>query len=644
MFKLLTFAGYDNRNGPHIFPIEPDIDRTIGHIKMARPLPALVENYIRTAKPIPNKSQLLIDALGAGEFYGSNVNGDYFPESALRHEGRDFGYQTFMHYAFPFKHHVNKDPARAYGDRVTLADYDPQMHRVLLIVTVDDGKCRDILTDLANNLYWDVSMGCRVPWDECSICKNHARNRGEYCAHLRYQMNRILQDGRRVCAFNWLPKFFDISFVTIGAEKASHVLKKVAMAGASITPNLSSAELGADFYSKLADAEKAAIQKKRAEIDKDVPSQPPAGVQAITEEDKKKLDGFMADAGQIKSQEAPIPPQVLNTIAGFPLNKIFATIAALGIDLRPQEFQRIILVKQGAAALADRLEQHRMVFDETQPGPTVPSWAREFEHPTEDDVSEKVAMLLAPFVAERSCYPEILLARLERMEKRADFTGYDRDSQWYPMSSEERQRSSGLRSMVPASLALATGFMVFRRAFPGLIAKSPMPVRALSKHPWLLPMLLGAGIGASVGLSTMLNPRPMGPSGTGSGLDGNNRPAYHVTKTAGINPLARLGLIPLAYLYSGIQQKRWQRGAQLSAFDRFMAVRPDVAGLASFALAPAVSRGVRQLVKHGSTLGNLGLQFAGSTSQLMPAVLAGAAFDAAIYNIVRRLAARKKEH
>jgi hypothetical protein len=407
MYKLVTFAGYDNNTGPHIFPIEPNVERTIGHIKMARPLPPKIEQYIRSAKPIPGKTQLLIDAMGAGEYYGSNVNGDYFPEEALRHKGSDYGHETFMHYAYPYKHHVNKDPARAYGEKVTLADYDPHMHRVLLIVRIDDTKCQDILGDLSNGRYWDVSMGCKVPWDQCSICKNKARNRGEYCPHLRYQMNKILQDGRRVFAYNHLPKFFDISFVTIGAEKASHVLKKVAYQGGP-HPAHPSAELGEQFYAKLALADKRAAQAKRAEIEKDVPSAPPANVQGATPEDKAKMNSFMSDAGDVKSMERPIPPQALNALAGFPMRKIFATIAALGIDLRPQEFQRIVLVKQGAAPLADQLDRHRLVFDETMPSKTPPAWSRELEHLSENDVSEKVAMVLRPYVAGRRvpCLPQ----------------------------------------------------------------------------------------------------------------------------------------------------------------------------------------------------------------------------------------------
>lgn len=538
-------------------------------------------------------------------------------------------------------HNCNKDPARAYGEKVTLADYDPHMHRVLLIIRIDDVKCQDILGDLAKGRYWDVSMGCKVPWDQCSICKNKARNRGEYCPHLRYQMNKILQDGRRVFAYNHLPKFFDISFVTIGAEKASHVLKKVAHRQRAY-PVHQSAHLGEEFYAKLALADKRAAQAKRAEIEKDVPSSPPANVQGATPEDKAKMNSFMSDAGDVKSMERPLPPQALNALAGFPMRKIFATIAALGIDLRPQEFQRIVLVKQGAAALADKLERHRLVFDEDMLPKKPPAWARELEHLGANDVSEKVAMVLRPYVADRSCYPEILFARLQRMEKTADFQGYDRSKQWYPMSDEEKRRSSGIRGIMPASMALAGGFLVFRRAFPGLITKGPTPVKALAKHPWLLPILIGAGIGASVGFEVKDKPRPLSPHGTGRGLDAKNGPAYHQSKTAGMNPLARVGLIPLAYIYSGVQRKRWRRGARLNAFDRFVAMRPDAAGLASFALAPRVMKGMRNLTKHGGVMSDMALYAVGSGSKLMPAVLAGAAIDTAIFKAIKRIAQRKK--
>jgi len=926
MYKLITLPGYDNRTGPHIFPISTDVDTSIGHIKMARPLPPAIEHYIRTAKPITGKTQLLIDALGAGEYFGSNSNGDYFPEEALKHKGPAYGYETFMHYAYPFKHHCfpaetlvlmadgsrkpicdvqegelvatlsgprqveasmrrrysgggvsmtiqgeptplvgtsdhpvlvyrretlhcphrysylaenfgceykecksrsatigdpewtplskvlpgdylvsprpqhgdvdvdptfarfvgwvasdghlspsgciqftfsqnsrfkiesvkeclaslgisskerprndglvsvygssvelsrrlseyvsgtlgdktltekimswsedsllhmlggyidgdgsiakhgrnrgvlrirssskkmlyrlstvirslgtwsavnydcppgtmisptndkvyhtegsgvvtvskqespkiakysqkrvdvqcsraqrihwnqnllfarvsdidhldldedvfnlevegvhhyvannvvvhncNRDPARAYGDKVTLSAYDDYMHRVLLIVRVDDHKCSDILGDLEGGHYWSVSMGCKVPWDECSICKNRARNRREYCPHLRYQMNRILQDGRRVCAYNWLPKFFDISFVTIGAEKASHVLKKVASAQSIIT--LNSAALGEQYYAKLANAEKAAEQRKRAEIEKDVPSVPPANISGVTDEDKQKLSDLSCCAGPIKSVETPIPDNKLDEIASFPLRDIFATLATLGIDLRPHEFQRVVLVQQGARPLADKLASMRCVFDESRPAKTIPKWASSARNFTENNVNEKIAMILAPYMRARSCYPEVLLNRLRQMEKTGEVR-YNRNSQWFPLNEEEKQRSSGLSGLVPASLALAAGFMVFRQAFPSLIGKAPTAVRAIAKHPWLLPLLLSAGVGASVGISTMSEPRALTPQGTGVGLDGKKPSAYDGTKTASMSSIAHFGPASMAYIFASVQ-------------------------------------------------------------------------------------------
>lgn len=553
MLKLITYSGYDNKFGPHIFPIEPDLDRSISHIKMARELPESIERYMRAAAPIRGKTQLLIDAMGSSDFYGSNVNGDYFPTEALDHKGPEYGYETFQHYAYPYKFHVNKDSSRAYGDKVTLADYDRKMQRVLLIISVDDGKCQDILQDLANNKYWDVSMGCRVPWDECSVCHNRARNRGEYCAHLRYQMNKILPDGRRVCAFNRLPRFFDISFVPIGAEKASHVLAKVAhevpVYDIRSTPSAMAGEL---YYAKLAETEKRSDQQKSATITKEIPAGD-VKVEGVTPEDKAKMEAFSADASAVKADEPSMPTPVLEALSQFPLKDVFATLAALGIDLKPHEFQRIILIKQGAAALATKLAAHRLVFDEAQASSSAPSWAREFATLSIRNVNEKVAAVLRPYVTDRSCYPEILADRLSRMEKRA-FDGYNRESQWYPMTDEGKRMSSGIPGLVPASVALAAGFMVFKKAFPDLIAKSPSPIKAIAAHPWLLPLLIGAGVGASVGVSTMRAERPLTPHGTGRGLDGKKTSAYHQPKIAGVDPV-QFGPVALAYIHSGAQQK-----------------------------------------------------------------------------------------
>lgn len=645
MYKLVTFSGYDSRTGPHLFPIEPDShSSSMSHIKMARDgrtLPASIDQYIRNARPIPGKSQLLIDAMGSGEYYGSNVNGDYFPESALRNPGPEYGYETFMHYAYPFRHHINKDPARAFGDKVTLSAYDPIMHRVLLIVIIDDSKCSDLLEDITNNSYPDVSMGCRVPWDRCSICNQKAKNRAEYCPHLRYQMNKILPDGRRVFAYNDRPKFFDISFVTIGAEKASHVLKKVAHSGSYEL--VSSAEAGESMYAKLALAEKKAVEDKLADIDKEVPSNPPASISELSGEDNENLRSFMDNAATVKSLEPSIPNPVLDQMAAHPLKQIAGTLAALGIDLKPHEFQRIVLVKQGAAALADSLERRRLVFDEMADGP-MPKWAHELSQASIMDADEKVASIISPYIESRSCYPEVLLKRLERMEKSAELEGYTRGGQWYPMDEEQMRASSGISGLAGASAALAVGFLAFKKIFPNLETTGPGPVKALAKFPWMLPILLGAGVGASVGFAHSTAPMPIVAHGTGRGLDGIGDGKYHHSKHASTGAIAALGAIPLAYIYAGIQQRRWLRGERLNKFDQFVARRPDLSAIGSAIIAPLVAGKAKRLLKHGSVMGDMALYAIGGGQKLMPVTLAGAAADLAIFKVIDRIANRKKKN
>ena len=155
------------------------------------------------------------------------------------------------------------------------------------------------------------------------------------------------------------------------------------------------------------------------------------------------------------------------------------------------------------------------------------------------------------------------------MEKKADFAGYDRDSQWYPMTDDEKRRASGVRGMIPASMALASGFLVFRLAFPGLVTKGPAPMKAMAKHPWLLPMLIGAGIGASVGFDIKGKPMAVSPQGTGQGVDAKNSPAYHQSKTAGTDLLTSMSPASLAYIHSGVQQRKWQQGTAKIASSRF---------------------------------------------------------------------------
>ena len=208
---------------------------------------------------------VLVNALAAGEFFGSNINADYFPWNALSHEGDDYGYKTFLK-AHAFSHHKNKDPERAFGVPI-VSLLNPRMKRVELIIKLDREKAKlegadGIISRIDAGEFPDVSMGCKVPFDVCSICGNHSKTKDDYCKCMRpdpenkdrFGPNKILPDGRRVCVINTLPRFFDISFVFIGADKTAKVMAKLASADGlwfPMGPVVLSADAGFRFYESL---------------------------------------------------------------------------------------------------------------------------------------------------------------------------------------------------------------------------------------------------------------------------------------------------------------------------------------------------------------------------------------------------------
>jgi hypothetical protein len=221
--------------------------------KVASSLSEEISNFIKNHKFDTEKYlYVLINALGAEEFYGPNKNGDSFPEyydgkPNLIHDGKDHGYKTFETFAKLYKHHINKDPKKSYGD-VLLSIYNPKMHRVELIVRMDRTKAPEECAKVEKGEVLSTSMGTRVPYDVCSICGNKAKTRNQYCYHLKNMMNKILPSGEKVFAINPFPKFFDISMVFVPADVSSRVLKKIA-------------------------SSKAAAEKKEATIEKEVPAQ-----------------------------------------------------------------------------------------------------------------------------------------------------------------------------------------------------------------------------------------------------------------------------------------------------------------------------------------------------------------------------------
>lgn len=257
MYKLIDSSSFFPESEPTITILHPENLKDL--IKVAAD--SQISNFISSINPQAGKIYVHILAMGAGEFYGSNRNGDFFPEGNLLE-----CYKTFeTSPAHVFRHHINKDPAKSIG-KVLYAVYNSRMHRVELISEVDKILGEDVERRIALGEYPSTSMACKTPYDVCSICGNKAHSRQEYCLHLRSQLGQMLPDGRRVMALNVAPlKFFDISIVVKPADVTSSILQKVAFSESVSSLELAEVEDLSDERIKEASFKKLSELIKRIE-------------------------------------------------------------------------------------------------------------------------------------------------------------------------------------------------------------------------------------------------------------------------------------------------------------------------------------------------------------------------------------------
>lgn len=447
MYKLSHFFG-QTEHGVHVLPLfgkaDSQFEKTAGDL-----LPE-VSRYISALRPTKNAQYVLVNAMGASEFYSSNVNGDAFPEASLIHmpdqwsgvpaldkivsKNWGYGFPTFYN-AHAYGHHRNKDSSKAYGD-VELATWNRKMRRVELVIRVDHDKCMQFggsgtWDKLRLGEFLDVSMGSKVPFDTCAVCldwdtyrkalatfdpKRHMHpgsaaleyhkklkedggkgirglsvTRNDYCKHAKKEMSRIYPDGRKVFVYNDFPRFFDISFVFIGADRTAKTMLFIVSDG-KVQGIKSSAQVAEehglrdeDGLDKAASADdellKAAFGKlakpKLSEISKDIPS---------------RFAGKVVP--MLAAREECLPCGLLDSMGGLPMEDALSTSTSMGILLRPREFQRLILVRLGKKPLADQLDLEGSVFPKTEASEPVGLADGKF--------SKLLANLLSPFLASRS--------------------------------------------------------------------------------------------------------------------------------------------------------------------------------------------------------------------------------------------------
>lgn len=435
MDKIGFFQGSEE-HGPVAVPLFGPADAYFEKTASVQLLPE-VASFIAALKPQNDCQYVLVNAMGAGEYYSSNINGDRFSEAALIHRpdkwtgipsvdkvtSKDwaYGFPTFYR-SHVYAHHRNKDSSRALGF-VELAAWNPHMKRVELITRLEKDRCEKFGGEgawdkLKAGGYPDVSMGTKVPFDTCSITldrklyqkawdtyepskfkspgdailkfhkdlkeKNGVGIRGlsitrnDYSEYGRTQMNRILPDGRKVWVDNDFPAFFDISFVFIGADKIAKSMLKIADGG-KMYSYMGSAELAEKLGAAEPSFEKSAsADVKQAEMTKKVVPNQLAGkaVPALT------------------AAEPSLPTDLLDSLGDSGMARALSTLTGLGIVLRPSEFQRVSLASQGKKGLAEQLELLGESFPKTDE--KTPSAI------SEQDFSATLAQQLLPFMAMRS--------------------------------------------------------------------------------------------------------------------------------------------------------------------------------------------------------------------------------------------------
>ena len=534
MLKLLTFPGTDEYGNVFVQAIRPAGGLTKHASAELHPD---IARYVDGITSSDKFLYVLVNALGAGEYYGANINGDYFEESELNptdpEETR--GYKSFRKSGV-YRHHKNKDINLSMG-QVTCSVYNPTMHRVELVIRIDRKKAEgvghgDLVRSLDSGKHPAVSMGCKVRYDICSICGHKSKTRADYCIHTKNMMGKVLPDGRKVFVYNPKPRFFDISFVVIGADRTSYAMAKVASAGA--VSSAAQAELDGLVDPPSPDSvAKTASRNKLARIVKRIPAMSAKVMPAI------------------EAAEKPMGGGLLKRLSSCPMKNVLTSAAASGIVLQPREFQKILLIRIGRSGLANRLDSAGHVFPRTS------GVDRSFSIGAPSQYSSVISRLLRPLIQNRGMFSPQLTRRVMIIRRNPQPTIIR--ITMTKASSAEPNLSREEKALL---VSISAGYNSYRLQ---LLEKMGSIVDTITRSD---PQLLSA-IDES-----QLEDAFMGPL---------------MVKQGASLPVELLAVLPMAYLYGA--HVRGQRGAgqQVGPVDEFVEKHPILAtsvflGLSRFGL------------------------------------------------------------
>jgi len=249
MLKIIEAGSWDAMDVAPVFMLRPSRDGRLcdSDIKTAAASRVMDDAFLTRAKNLelkPGDIPIHLIALGATEAYGPNRKGDGFNIATCQKQA-----SLFEKHAKYYRHHKNKDPERSYG-YVPVASYNDRMRRVELLVIGNETKeaaarngglvlPQKTIDKLHRGDDIPFSMACKIAHDVCQNCGNKAPTRADYCdadtcvnphdgfqgLGCKYGLGKVASNGRWQYVENPNAHFFDISEVTVPADRIAYGAK-----------------------------------------------------------------------------------------------------------------------------------------------------------------------------------------------------------------------------------------------------------------------------------------------------------------------------------------------------------------------------------------------------------------------------------
>jgi len=370
-------------------------------------------------------------------------------------------------------------------------------------------------------------------------------------------MNKTLSNGQKVYAINRMPKFFDISVVTIPADRTAGFIKQISLKDALAESVIKTAE-----YPPPNGIQKTAGLEANAAMTKKV-----IGKIESLEKDPKNL---------IISAQKKLTDDQIEKLSGFPLNEVLSTFIGLRIMPVKEDFQKLALMCAGKKDLAESLEKEGTLF--TIDSNTKPLLAEDINC---SSYNEKIAGLLFENIPDMALTKELVIARGLTKLSQGNYPDSRVKAERSTISKfflgkQEQPRLTAHQNPIKPMGILGGLYYGYAQIFNDPTASGFKSF--MKKNPWLLPVLVGAGTAGSLFAQDRAFKKEAGVTGTERFLRNS------------------LMTVPVSYYFSGTKEHKARQGQRLTSTEDFVRKHPVLVALGSSLALGSAQKGVGKTI------------------------------------------------